>query len=93
MNRIGKNFTWVVALKFFFSLHELNKVIGLRTLGFFYLIIKNYWLLVSKKLKCYDTGRVFPRFDINIEGVKLLSKTVFNYLYYLYIRYKQYMWV
>jgi len=54
------------------------KVIGLKTLGFFNLIIKNYWLLLSKKLKRYDTGRVltnaiyyFGNFVINIEGVKL----------------------
>jgi len=30
----------------------------LRTLGFFHLIIKNYWLPLSKKLKRYNTGEV-----------------------------------
>jgi hypothetical protein len=34
------------------------KVIGLRTLSFFHLITKNDWLPLSKKLKCYNTGKV-----------------------------------
>jgi len=46
----------------------------LKTCGFFHLIIINYWLQLSKKLKLYKIDKILPVYnlgnsDINIEGI------------------------
>jgi len=42
------------------------KIIGIRTLGYFHLIIKNYLLLLSKQLKLYDIGKDLPNENLVI---------------------------